>query len=67
MINKPTGEEPTTQKYLDAKASLPEELVPHFMWAVEWYRFHALCLHNTYMVSYPVLAAMVKDGFRYEG
>lgn len=64
---KKKWKEPTTQKYLDAKAALPEELVPHFVWAVQWYQFYALRIHNTYMISYAVLSEMVKEGFRYEG
>lgn len=67
MTDTKEWKEPTSAKYLEAKASLPEELIPHFKWAVQWYRFYALLIHNTYMVSYPVLAAMVKEGFRYEG
>ncbi len=57
--------EPTTQKYLEAKASLPEDLHPHFAWAVQWYNFYAWQFHHTWAISYVVLAAMVKEGFRY--
>ena len=68
MTDEPTKwEEPTTEKYIAAKVSLPEELHPHFTWSVQWYQFHARSISNSRMINYAVLAAMVKDGFRYAG
>ena len=58
--------EPTTPKYLEAKASLAADLLPHFFLTVQWYQYHARQIYNSGMISYAILAAMVQDGFRYD-
>ena len=56
-------QEPTTPNYLKAKASLPEALHEEFKLVVQWYRYFAMTIHGSRMVSYVVLAGMVKEGF----
>jgi hypothetical protein len=48
----------------DARSSLQDELRPIFDQLVEEYRFHATVLHGSPFVSYAILAALVKDGWR---
>jgi hypothetical protein len=48
----------------EALASLPEDLRPIFEQLVEEYRFHSTVVHGKPFVSYGVLAALVRDGWR---
>ena len=48
----------------EARSSLPEDLRPVFDQLVEEYRYHSTVIHGKPFVSFAVLAALVKDGWR---
>ena len=58
MINK------TSEKYLKAKAGLPENLKPAFDELVNQYAFHTTKLFGRGYVAYEVLASLIRDGWR---
>ena len=58
MINK------NSEKYLKAKASLPENLKPVFDELVNQYAFHTTRLFGRGYVAYEVLASLIRDGWR---
>jgi hypothetical protein len=51
-------------KYLQARESLPEELRPIYDRLVDEYSFHTQVRYGRAYVSYRVLAALVRDGWR---
>jgi hypothetical protein len=51
-------------KYLQALASLPEELRPIYKALVEEYKFHALKRYGKAWVAYDVIADLVRSGWR---
>jgi len=58
MINK------NSEKYLKAKASLPENFKPVFDELVNQYAFHTTRLFGRGYVAYEVLASLIRDGWR---
>lgn len=54
-------------KYLEARATLPEELRPIYDRLVEEYAFHTTVKFGRGYVAFWVLAALVKDGWRPSG
>ena len=58
MVNK------NSEKYLNAKASLPKDLGPVYEDIVEQYSFHTQRLFGRGYVAYEVLASLVRDGWR---
>jgi hypothetical protein len=53
-----------SEKYLNAKASLPADLRPVYEDMVEQYSFHTQRLFGRGYVAYEVLASLVRDGWR---
>jgi hypothetical protein len=51
-------------KYLEARESLPEELRPVYERLVAEYSFHTEVSYGQGYVSYRVLAALVREGWR---
>jgi len=51
-------------QYRLEREALPPELRPAFEALVESYRFHAFVIYEKPFVSYRVLAALVRDGWR---
>jgi hypothetical protein len=51
-------------KMIAERDSLPEAVREEFMKLVEAYRFHAMQIHAQPFVSYRVLAALIRDGWR---
>ena len=58
MVNK------NSEKYLNAKASVPAGLRPVYEDIVEQYAFHTQRLFGRAYVAYEVLASLVRDGWR---
>ena len=56
-----------SEKYEQARNSVPEELWPVFDAFVDDYKFAATVHHGAPFVSYIVLAEMVKAGWRRSG
>jgi hypothetical protein len=54
---------PREDRRAAARASLPEALQPVFDELVEDYRFAALQVHGLPMVSYGVIAKLVREGW----
>ncbi len=50
-------------KYLQALASLPEELQPIYKALVEEYKFYALKRYGKAWVAYDVIADLVRSGW----
>lgn len=55
---------PDSAQYRGERESLPVDLRPAFDALVESYRFHAFVIYEKPFVSYRVLAALVRDGWR---
>jgi hypothetical protein len=53
-----------SEKFIEARASLPEELKEVYDEFVDHYRYAATLRHGRPYVSYIVLADMVKAGWR---
>lgn len=53
-----------SQKYQDAKASLPDELKPVYEDLVKQYAYHTERLYGRGYVAYEVLASLIRDGWR---
>lgn len=53
-----------SEKYIEARDSLPQDLRPIFEELVEQYAFHTTKLYGSGYVAYKVLAALVVDGWR---
>jgi hypothetical protein len=53
------------EKMLSEREALPEELRDEYMRLVEAYRYHAFLIHSQPFVSYRVLAALIRDGWRH--
>lgn len=56
--------EKRTEKYEEARNSLPDELKPAFEDLVAIYKYRASMRHGAPYVSYIVLADIVHDGWR---
>jgi hypothetical protein len=56
-----------SEKYEQARNSLPDELRPVFDDFVEDYKFAGTIHHGSPFVSYIILAEMVKAGWRLSG
>jgi hypothetical protein len=54
----------TSEKYVRARESLPDELRPIYDQLVEEYAFHTETRMGRGYVAYQVLAALVRDGWR---
>lgn len=64
---KPTGQASASglsQKHAEARNALPEELLAPFDALVEDYKFYASVHYGTRLVSYLVLADLVRAGWR---
>jgi len=53
-----------SEKYLNAKNSLPTNLQPIYKQFVEEYMFHTAKRYGRGYVAYDILADLVKDGWR---
>jgi hypothetical protein len=59
MINK------KSEKFLKARDTLPDDLKPIYDELVEQYAFHTERFFGRGYVAYEVLAALVRDGWRF--
>ena len=57
-------EKKRSEKELEARNNLPEELKPIFDEFVNQYSFHTTRLFGRGYVAYEVLASLVRDGWR---
>jgi hypothetical protein len=57
-------EQKRSEKELESRNSLPEELKPVFDEIVADYKYAATCRHGRPYISYVVLADMVRAGWR---
>lgn len=62
-----SSEKPLPPKHKSARESVPEGLQEVFDDLVEDYRYYALTLHVSRMISYAIIAELVKLGWRYSG
>ena len=56
--------EKNSEKYVEARNSIPDELKPVFDDLVSYYKYAATLRHGKPYVSYIVLADMVRAGWR---
>ena len=54
----------TTEKYLESRNSLREELRPIYDQLAEDYAFHTTVHHGIGYVAYKVIASLVESGWR---
>lgn len=55
---------PDSSQYRAEREALPEQLRDAFDDLVESYRFHSFTIYDRPFVSYKVLAALVREGWR---
>ena len=59
-----TGPQTLTEKHREARETLPDELKPVFDALVEEYKFFASVHYGSRLVSYIILADLVRAGWR---